>query len=171
MQGVLTPCNRTLKFWESRWIPKSPFWEWRNHLSHSSKVGLRHVICGTSCLYSLSCVSCGIIICDIYVICLVAYTIIGIANGSTLPLIIFCAFICVLSCSFFTPKHEALPSSTLFFLLRTFIGKYVASFFLFSNDVYISSPILKILVGGLSGFSFWCTNEYWKIFANTDVDW
>ncbi len=25
-------CNRTLKFWESRWTPKSPFWEWGSHL-------------------------------------------------------------------------------------------------------------------------------------------
>ncbi len=29
----------------------------------------------------------------------------------------------------------------------------------------------KTLVGGFYGFSFWCRNRCWKIFANTKVDW
>ncbi len=36
------PCNRTLKFWESRQIPKSPFRECESHLPTLPKVGLRH---------------------------------------------------------------------------------------------------------------------------------
>jgi len=75
------------------------------------------VIYGTSYLCSLSCVSCGIIICGISIVYLVACTIVGIAfttinsaNGSTMPLIIFYAFISMLSYSLFTPKLEAPPS-------------------------------------------------------------
>ncbi len=73
------------------------------------------VIYGTSYLCSFSCVSCGIIICGISIVYLVACTIVGIvfttinsANGSTMPLIIFYAFISMLS--LFTPKLEAPPS-------------------------------------------------------------
>jgi hypothetical protein len=40
-----------------------------------------------------------------------------------------------------------------------------------SSVVYISSLILLTLVGGFYGFSFWCTNKYWKIFISTNVDW
>ncbi len=36
------PCNRTLKFWESRRTPKSPFWECECHLHTLPKVGLQH---------------------------------------------------------------------------------------------------------------------------------
>jgi hypothetical protein len=36
------PCNRTLKFQESRWTPKSPFWECECHPPTLPKVGLRH---------------------------------------------------------------------------------------------------------------------------------
>jgi succinate dehydrogenase hydrophobic anchor subunit len=42
---------------------------------------------------------------------------------------------------------------------------------LFSNVVYISSLVLLTLVGGFYGFSFWCTNRYWKIFVNTEANW
>jgi hypothetical protein len=27
------------------------------------------------------------------------------------------------------------------------------------------------LVGKFCGFTFWCTNIYWMIFADTNVDW
>jgi hypothetical protein len=42
----------------------------------------------------------------------------------------------------------------LFFLLKALLGKFVATFFIFSNLVYISSLVLKTLVGGFYGFSF-----------------
>jgi len=35
------PCNRTLKFWESRRIPSSHFWECKSHPHTCLKVGLR----------------------------------------------------------------------------------------------------------------------------------
>jgi hypothetical protein len=99
--------------------------------------------------------------CGIVAIFLTAYTIvgtgltiIGTANGSTLPLIIFCALKFVLSCSLCTFKPKALPSSTLFFLLKTLIGESVIAFFMFSNVVYISSLVFKTLVSGFYGFSF-----------------
>jgi hypothetical protein len=41
----------------------------------------------------------------------------------------------------------------LLFFLRT-LGKFVASFFMFSNVICISSLILLTLVGGFYGFSF-----------------
>jgi len=104
------------------------------------------VICGISYLCSLNYFSCGNVIYGTIVICLIANTIVGIAltivgtiDGSTLPFIIFCAFKFVLSYSLFTPKHEALPSSIMFFLLITFLGEFVAAFILFSNYVFISS--------------------------------
>ncbi len=104
------------------------------------------VICGISCLRSLNYFSCGNVIYGTIVICLIAYTIVGTAftivgtiDGSTLPFIIFCAFKFVISYSLFTPKHEALPSSIMFFLLITLLGEFVATFFLFSNVVFISS--------------------------------
>jgi hypothetical protein len=71
-----------------------------------------------------------------------ALTIIGSADGSTLPLIIFYAFRFVLSFSLFIYEPEALPSSTLFFLLITLLGESAATFFLFYNVVYISSLVL-----------------------------
>jgi hypothetical protein len=70
------------------------------------------------------------------------------------PFIIFCAFESMLSFSLFTPKLEAPPSSTLFFLLRTFFGEFVATFFLFFSVIYISSLILLTLVSGFYGLSF-----------------
>jgi len=130
-----------------------------------------HAICGTSFLYSLNYVSCGVVICGTSIVCMAACTIVGTTECSIFPLIIFYALTFVLSCSVFTPLCKVLPSSTLFFLLRTLLGEYVVAFFLFSNVVYISSLVLLTLVGGLCGFSFWCTNEYRKIFANTKVDW
>ncbi len=132
----------------------------------------------TSSLCSLNWVSYGDVICGIFVTCLtmcttigIVFTTIGIANGSAMPLIIFCALKFVLSCSLLTLEHEVPPSSTLFFFLRALLGKSIATFFLFSNVVCISSLVLLTLAGGLCGFSFWYTNIYWKIFANTKADW
>jgi hypothetical protein len=158
----------------------------RNHVSCSlltsclcslSCLSNGNVIYGISYLYFFICLSCGDVICGTFVVYLIVCTIVGIARtivgityGSTLPLIIFCAFTYVLSCSFFTFKLEAHPSSTLLFLLRTLLGEFVATFFLFSNVVYISSLILLTLVDGFCGFSFWCTNIYQKIFANTKAN-
>ncbi len=119
------------------------------------------VICGTSYLYSLNCLSCGDVIYDTFVIYMAAYTtfgttrtIVGITNGSTLPLIIFYAFVYVLSCSLFILESKVLPSSTLFFFLKAILGEFAITFFLFSNVVYISSLVLLTLVGGFYGFSF-----------------
>ncbi len=105
------------------------------------------VIYGTSYLYSLGCLSYGDVVCGISTIYLVTYTtinivytIIGIVDGSTLPLIILCALTFVFSCSLFILELEVF-SSTLFFLLRTLLRKYVLAFFLFSNVFYISSLI------------------------------
>jgi hypothetical protein len=53
----------------------------------------------------------------------------GTADGSILPFIIFYAFKFMLSYSLFTPKHESPPSSTLLFLLKALIGKFIATFF------------------------------------------
>ncbi len=47
----------------------------------------------------------------------------------------------MLSCSLFILELEVPPSSTLFFLLKTLLGKYVIVFFLFSNVVCISSLV------------------------------
>ncbi len=118
-------------------------------------------ICCTLGLCSLNCVSCGVGIYGIFVVYLATYatigttlTNVGTTNGSTLPLIIFYALKFMISCSLFTPKPKASPSSTLFFLLKALLGKFVATFFIFSNLVYISSLVLKTLVGGFYGFSF-----------------
>ncbi len=126
-----------------------------------------NVICGTSYFYSLNFVSCGIVICGIFVVCLATYTTISTAfttistiDGSILPLIIFCAFIFVLSYLFFIPKLEAPRSSTLFFLLRELLKKSATILFLFFSVIYISSLVFYTLVGGFYGFSFSCTNKY-----------
>ncbi len=111
------------------------------------------VIYGTFCLYSLSYVSYGVVIYGIFEVYLTTCTIVSTIDGSTLPLIIFCAFRFVFFCSLFNPKPKASPSSTLLFFLRT-LGKSVAAFFMFSNVTYISSLILLTLVGGFYGFSF-----------------
>ncbi len=98
---------------------------------------------------------CHSIVCQVaYIIVGTTYTIIGTANGSTLPFIIFYALTFVLSYFLFIPKLETSPSSTLFFLLKTLLGKSVVTFFLFSNIVHIFSLVLLTLVGGLCGFSF-----------------
>jgi len=60
----------------------------------------------------------------------------------------------MLSYSLFTLELKALPSSTLFFLLRTLLGKSAIAFFWFSNVAYISSLVFFTLVNGLRGFSF-----------------
>jgi hypothetical protein len=85
---------------------------------------------------------------------LIAYTIVGTIDGSTLPFIVCFALKIVLSCSLFTPEPKASPSSTLFFFLRTLLGKSIATLFMLSSVVYISSLILLTLVGGFYGFSF-----------------
>lgn len=89
------------------------------------------VICGTSCLYSLSFPSCGDVVCGTSPVCLATRTTVGIADGSTLTLIILCALAYVLSRSLFTPEPEAPPSSTLFFLLRTLLDESAPTFFSF----------------------------------------
>ncbi len=119
------------------------------------------VIYGTSYFYSFACLSCGDVICDTFVICLVACTTVGTTcttigteDGSTLPLIIFYAHTYVLSCSLFNLEPEALPSSTLFFLLIALLGESIATFFIFSNAIYISSLVILTLTNGFYGFSF-----------------
>jgi len=59
----------------------------------------------------------------------------------------------MLSYSLFILELEA-PPSTLFFLLRTLLEEFDATFFLFSSVVFISSLVLLTLVGGFCGFSF-----------------
>jgi hypothetical protein len=81
-------------------------------------------------------------------------TTIGTEDGSTLPLIIFYAHTYVLSCSLFNLEPEALPSSTLFFLLIALLGESIATFFIFSNAIYISSLVILTLTNGFYGFSF-----------------
>ncbi len=114
-----------------------------------------------SYLCSLNCFFCGYVICGISLVCLTTYTIvsttlttIGTIDGSTLPLIIFYALICMFSCSFLIPKVEAPPSSTLFFFLKTTLGEFVATIFLFSSVVCISSLVLLTLANAFYGFSF-----------------
>ncbi len=116
----------------------------------------------TSYLYSFSCLSCGDVIYGTSIVCLptcttigITYTTIGTTNGSTLPFIIFCAFISMLSYSLFIPEPKAPPSSTLLFFLKTLLGKFVIAFFLFSTFVYISFLVIFTLVDGFYGFSFW----------------
>jgi len=139
-----------------------------------SNLSCGDVICGTSCLYSLDHVSCGIIICGISSVCPIAYTTIGIAittigiaNGSTLPLIIFCALRYVFSYSLFILELEVPPSSTLFFLLRSLFGESIVAFFLFSNVVSISSLVLLTLVGSFCGFSLFV---HISICAQIDIE-
>ncbi len=149
----------------------SPF---ENLVSHSlltsqlysfSCLSCGNVICGTSYLCSLNCVPCGIVIYGNSVVCLAACTTIGITDSFILPLIIFCALRFLLSYSLFIFEPKA-PPSTLFFLFRALLRKCVATSFLFSSVVHISSLVFKTLVGGLCGFSFSCINRYSKIFAN-----
>ncbi len=137
----------------------------------------------TFCLYSLSCLSYGDVICGTSTWCLVActtigitytivgtiYTIVGIVNGATLPSLFFYALTFMLLCSLL-PKPKASPSSTFIFLLRALLGDSAISLFLFSNVICISSLVFFTLAGCLCGFSFWWTNKYWKIFANTNAN-
>jgi hypothetical protein len=60
----------------------------------------------------------------------------------------------VLSYFVFTLELEALLSSTLFFFLKTLIDEFIATFFLFSSVVYISSLVFFTLASGFCGFSF-----------------
>ncbi len=89
-------------------------------------------------LYSLNCPSYGNVICGTSANYLAAYTIIhitcttiGTAYGSTLPFIIFCAIISMLSCSFFIPKLDIPLSSTLFFFLKTLLSESTQPFLCF----------------------------------------
>ncbi len=114
----------------------------------------------TSYLCSFSCLSYGNVNYGTSIVYLVACTIVGIAcnttsttNGSTLPRIIFCAFTFVLSYSLFISELNVPPSSTMFFLLRTFLGVYCSLLFVL-NVIYISSLVLLTLVDGFYGFSF-----------------
>jgi len=107
------------------------------------------VICGTSCFYSLNFLSCGDVICDTCAVYLATCTIVGttrtivgITNGSTLPFIIFFAFTFVLSYSLFTLEFKAPPSSTMFFFLRTRLGEFATTFYLFSSVFYISCLVV-----------------------------
>ncbi len=81
-------------------------------------------------------------------------TIVSIVNGSIFPLIIFCAFAYVFSCSFFILEPKAPLSSTLFFLLKALLRESATTFFLFSNVVCIASLVILTLVDGFYGFSF-----------------
>ncbi len=108
------------------------------------------IIYGTFCVNSFNYPSCGDVICGTSIIYLAActpisitHTIVGTINGSTLPLIIFCALTFVLSFSYFIPVPKAFLSSTLFFFLRAFFGKSATTFFLFSNNVFFSTPFLS----------------------------
>ncbi len=125
----------------------------------------------TFCLSSLNYLLCGNVIYGTSIVCVATYTIVGITNGATLPLIIFCAFVFLLSYSLLTPKLEAPPSLALFFFLRTLFGYSVVAFFLFSNVVCMFSLILFTLADGFYRFSFWWTNRYSKIFANINANW
>ncbi len=96
--------------------------------------------------------SCGNDTCGTYTLCLLVGTNAGIANGAILPFIILCACAFVHSYFFLTPNHEAPHFSTLFFLLRSFLGDFFITFSLFSNAACISSLVLLTLA---CGFSFW----------------
>jgi hypothetical protein len=109
---------------------------------------------GISCFCSLSYLSWGDVIWGTIAVYLTTYTTVGTTNGSTLLFIIFYALKFMLSCSLFTLEPQALLSSTLFFVLRALLGKFVADFFLFSSVIYISSLVLLTMVGGFFGFSF-----------------
>ncbi len=119
------------------------------------------VIYGISSLCSLGCLSYGDVICGTIVVYLTTCTIHGIAlnivgttNGSIIPFIIFYALKSMLSCSLFIPELKAPLSSTLFFLLKTLIGKPIAILFLIFSVVCISSLVLSTLADGFCGLSF-----------------
>ncbi len=130
-------------------------WFYSNYPSYGN------VIRGISYLCSLNYFSCGNVIYGTIVICLIAYTIVGTAftnvgtiSGSTLPFIIFCAFKFVLSYSLFTPKHEALPSSIMFFLLITLLGEFATIFFFVFQLCFHLLLVFLTLAKGLYGSSF-----------------
>jgi len=124
-----------------------------SYLYSLNYLSCKDVIYGTSCLCSFNCVSCRIVICGIFIICLTICTIVGTTNGFILSFIIIHALRSMLSYSLFILEPEA-PPSTLFFLLRTLLEEFDATFFLFSSVVFISSLVLLTLVGGFCGFSF-----------------
>jgi hypothetical protein len=108
-----------------------------------------YVICGTSCLCSLSYLSCGDVICgtSIFIwlhvpllalpIPLLALQMVPLHPSSfSMPLIF------VLSCSLYTLEPKVPPSSTLLFVLRTFLCEYTTTFFLYSSVVYIFSLVI-----------------------------
>ncbi len=119
----------------------------------------------TFCLYSLSCLSCGDVICGTSAVYMAActtisttYTNVGTLDGATLPFITFCALTSMFSCSRLTFEPKGPPSSTLFFLLRALLGDSIVAFFLFSNATY-NSIIIFTLAGGFCELSFWWTNK------------
>ncbi len=120
-----------------------------------------NVICGIHYLYSVSCLSFGDVICGIVGVYLTAQTTggttlttIGIANGSTLTLIIFYALKFVLSYSLFTFEPKTPPSSILFFLLKALLRESITIFFLFSNVFNIFFVVFLTLTSGFYGLSF-----------------
>jgi len=54
---------------------------------------------------------------------------------------------------------------------KHFLETLLHLFFPFSSAIYISSLVILTLADGFCGLSFWCTNRYWKIFANTKANW
>jgi hypothetical protein len=111
-------------------------------------------------LYSLDYISCGDVIYGTFVVYLAAYTIVSttctnvsIANGSTLPLIIFCAIAFVFSRSFLTLEPEAPPSLVFFFSQEHFL-EICCSFFsifqcylhLLASSLYLGWRFLWILL-------------------------
>ncbi len=110
------------------------------------------IICGTYCLSSFGCPSYGYVICGAFVVYLATCAIVGTIDGSTLPLIIFCALTLKFSCSFFTPKHEAL------FFLNFVVFLKNTSWKICYNPVSIFKcclhRLLLTLADGFYGFPF-----------------
>ncbi len=111
-------------------------------------------------LYFFNSFFCGDVIYGTFAICFATYTIVGIIDGATLPLIIFlcphlCAFLYFLnswtwSCSFLS---SILP-------LTSTSWKFCYSLISISNVVFVSFLVIFTLGGGFYGFSFWWTNRY-----------
>jgi hypothetical protein len=81
-----------------------------------------------------------------------------------------------------TPHHFLCPQIYAFLfllhswtwgssILNSVLPLSIIVFFLFSSVVYISSLVFLTLAGALCGLSFWCTNKYWKFFANIKAYW
>ncbi len=138
-----------------------PFYVLTSWLCSLTCLSCGDVICGNLCLCSLCYLSCGNVICGTSIIRLATYTIIGtartiigISNGSILPFVIFFALTSMFFCSLFILQLEVAPSSTMFFLLSALIRESTTTFFLFSNVVYISSLVLLTSTCGFCGLTF-----------------